>query len=93
MPTFTLQHLRMSLQEKLLSNVDHKLTNQQQCMLDVYKVNDNPSLSINKFVVDFSIDGKSCLKILPTFFGRAMKFVLSESKKVVFTSADSMKVC
>merc|ERR1712226_208997 len=34
---------------------------------------------------------KSCLKILPLFFERSMKFLLSESKEVVMAAAETMR--
>ena len=52
------------VQEKLLSNVDHKLTDQQKCMLDeelrpkeiqqaVYELNDAKSTGIDSFTAEF----------------------------------------
>ena len=61
---YTQNSVDESVQEKLLDNVDHKLTDQQKCMLDaeltqkeiqqaVYKLNDAKSPGINRFTAEF----------------------------------------
>jgi len=37
------------------------------------------------------IDASACLKVLPLFFSKAVKFLLSENKKVVAAAAETMK--
>ena len=80
-----------SVQEKLLENVDHKLTDQQKCMLDaeltqkeiqqaVYELNDAKSPGIDGFTAEFY------KKIWPILQNCANRTSFNHSKNTSVTS-------
>ena len=87
-----------SIQEKLLGNVDHTLTNQQRCMLDadltpkelrqaVYSLNDEKSPRIDAFTAEFDKKFWNLLSVHYTaFVNGAKQSSFSHAKNTSVTS-------